>query len=1149
MHKGKRNFFAIVLTLLIALGLPKLSSNSTRDKVNASATETVYLKVNDNWKIDNARFAAWVWNPGTWFDLTQVEGETHIYKADIPTDLGYTNILFTRMMPNTENSWDNYWNQTSDLELAFPLESNMYELFSDAWGQDKDGNNYGAVIGSWTTYVPPYVPPVSSENPDSSETGEDPSSETVTPALYVIHYWRNDGKQNDYDLWLWGEGQNGRAYAFNSSDDYGISLEVHSSYFYGDKYLNLIIRTKGSWAKQTPDIQVDVEDYALVASPKGDYYERHFYLVDMETTIYKSAAEAKGEKILDAKFTKTNIINVATYLKPESYKVIVDELPIKEGLAAASYRAAEYRWNFTITLDEVIDVTKLYNIKVTFESGAIREKLANLEGLFDDPFFVENLTYAGSDLGVTYSPSASLFKVWAPTTQVLKLRIYESGTPLRINKSKGNDEFVEHDFVRGDKGVWSVSVNGDLHGKYYTLVATNSNGTNEFVDPYAKAAGINGLRGMIVDFSKTNPTGWDNVNFSVKKPTEIVPYELHVSDLTADETWNGSEWKRKNFLGLIEKGTMYERNGLAVKTGFDHIKELGINALQILPFYDQENDERDMEFNWGYNPKNYNVLEGGYSSDPYNGLVRIQEFKRVVQAYAEEDIRIIMDVVYNHVASISQHSFTKLVPGYYFRFNLDGSPRNSSGVGNDTASERIMMERYMVDSTYFWATEYKLGGFRFDLMGLHTVEAMQSIMTKLKTYRNDIIVYGEPWNMESGEGMLSPKKPYAISSNLHQIAGLGGFNDQMRDAIKGGSNDTSRGWVQMGASEIYDDRLNKIKDGLMGKTTGGSSDPTQTVNYISVHDNLTIYDKLRRSGGDLFGAEQLKKQAVQAEALSLLSQGIGFVHAGSEILRSKPLPNGSYDHNSYKSPYTVNSIKWDEKFDNLAIHNLYRQMIALKVHAPAFSLNTRAAIDNGAVTLHTPNNTTIKLTYSAAGDTYTIYHFGSMGNTTVSDVKGQEVVFDSSGTASIGTVISANLRIPGNSTLITRNVRDRGANDLTMPDILDYEPFVPPVIEPDPYDEGSSSSEISSSEPDTSDPSSSMPETTSLPDSSEESSTVTSDTSVSDTSLPPTSEDDGTTTKPDNTKKAVIIVASSVGGTALVGAILFFVLKMLRKKP
>ncbi|OQC11181.1 MAG: Pullulanase precursor [Tenericutes bacterium ADurb.Bin087] len=1126
MHKGKRNFFAIVLTLLVTLGLPKLQNNERADNVKAATSVTLYLKLNNNWPVDNARFAAYVWAPEAWYDLTLAEGETDIYQVTIPNN-GQTGLIFTRMTPDSPlNNWDNKWNQTSDLELTFPMENNMYALNEGAWG------NNGEVIGYWTNYIPPYIPPVSSEDPGSE--GEDSSSEGIESSYYVLHYWRNDGKQNEYDLWLWGEGQNGKAYEFNTSDDYGITLRAHSTFFYGDKYLNLIIRTKGSWAKQTPDIQIDVEEYPLVAG------ERHFYLVDMETTVYKSATEAKGEKILGAKFTKTNTISVATYLEPDTFKVVVDELPIKEDSALATYKPAEYRWNFTITLDTVIDVTKLYNVKVTFKSGVVKEKLANLEGLFDDPFFVENLTYEGSDLGVTYTPSASTFKVWAPTTQDLKLRIYDNGTPVRVNRTKGSDEFVEHDFVRADKGVWSVSVPGDLHAKYYTLVATNSNGTNEFVDPYAKAAGVNGMRGMIVDFAKTNPTGWGDVNFSVKKPTEIVPYELHVSDLTADSTWNGSEWKRKNFLGLIEKGTMYERNGKAIKTGFDHIRELGINALQILPFYDQENDETNMEFNWGYNPKNYNVLEGGYSSDPYNGLVRIQEFKRVVQAYANEDIRIIMDVVYNHVASISQHSFTKLVPGYYFRFNLDGSPRNSSGVGNDTASERIMMERYMVDSTYFWATEYKLGGFRFDLMGLHTVDAMKSIMTKLKTYRNDIIVYGEPWNMESGDGMLSPKKPYAIQSNLYQVPGLGGFNDQMRDAIKGDSNDTSRGWVQMGASEIYDARLNKIKDGLMGKTTNGSSDPIQTVNYVSVHDNLTIYDKLYISGTKdaLFGVEQIKKQAVQAEALSLLSQGIGFVHAGSEILRSKPLGNGRFDHNSYKSDYTINSIKWNEKYDNLDYHNFYRQMIALKVHAPAFSLNSRAAIDNGAVTLSAPNKTTIKLTYSASGDTYTIYHFGVMGSTTVSDISGQQVVFDSSKTLTPGSVINSNPRIPGNSTLITRNVRDRGPNDPTMPAILDYEPFVPPITEPDPYDDGTSSSE-----------SSSMPPSTSLPDSSDGTSPDVSAPSGGETSLPPTSEGEGTPSESDKTKKTIIIVASSVGGTAGVGAILFFVLRFLRKKP
>lgn len=1106
MKKGKRNFFAVILTLFMALGLPKFKGLHRLDKVNASDSVTLYLKVNENWKMHDARYAAYVWMPEAWFDLTLATGETDIYQVTIPNN-GQTGLIFVRMNPATpENNWNNKWNQSSDLVLTFPMADNMYVLEEGEWEGD---------IGYWTKYS---AQPSSSEV-SSSEDSESSTSEEIPASLYVFHYWRNDGKTNDYSLWLWGEDQEGSEYEFDNTDAYGVFHEVTSSKFKGNQYLNIIIKSKGSWDKQTPDIQIELEDYPLVDG------KRHFYLVDMEMTVYKTADEAKGEKILDARFTKTNQITVSTNEKPSTYKVLVADLPITQGNAIATYKPAEYRYEFTIALDDHVDAKKLYIVAVTFITDVVKEKPALLDGIFDDPFFVNNLTYSGSDLGVTYTTNESIFKVWAPTTQALKLRLYDNGTPVRVNNQKGSDEYVEHLFVRGDYGVWSVTVPGDLHGKYYTLVATNSNGTKEFIDPYAKAAGINGIRGMIVDFNKTNPTGWNDVNFSVREHTEIVPYELHVSDLTADSTWNGSEWKRKNFLGLIESGTMYERNGLAVKTGFDHIKELGVNALQILPFYDQENDETNMGFNWGYNPKNYNVLEGGYSSDPYNGLVRIQEFKRVVQAYANEDIRIIMDVVYNHVASISQHSFTKLVPGYYFRYNLDGSPRSKSGCGNDTASERIMMQNYMVDSAYFWATEYKLGGFRFDLMGLHTVDAMKAVMNKLKTYRADIVVYGEPWDMEDGIGMVSPKKPHATQGNLYQVPGLGGFNDQMRDAIKGDPNGTGKGWVQLTADGIYDDRLNKIKDGLMGKTTGGSTDPIQTVNYVSVHDNLTIYDKLRRSGKD-FASDpaRIKKQAIQAEALSLLSQGIGFVHAGSEILRSKPLPSGGFDHNSYKSPYSVNSIKWDEKYDNLAYHNFYVQMIALKRHAPAFNLNTRSAVDAGS-TLQTPDKTTIHLTYTAGGDTYNIYHLGvTIGSRTVSVLNGQEVVLDTSGTLARGSIAN-NPRLPANTTIVTRNVRDRGANDLTMPDIIVPVDYVPLAPEPNPYDpDGDSSSSI-------------FPPTTSLPDSGDDT-----------TSLPPTSED-VTPPELDKTKKTIIIVASSVGGTAGVGAILFFVLKFLRKKP
>lgn len=1129
MKKGYRNFFTLLVIGLVGLGVPGWTKDQSLVDTKAAETTTIYFRANENWRTDNvARFAAWIWlngGEGTWVDLTPTPAETEIFQVAIPST-GYDRIIFARMNKLiATNSWTwgkdagPLWNQSEDIVLDLTSGNNMYSMFEERWGLDGDGNNYNEVIGYWTKYVPLIIEPPSSSE-EGSESSEVP---VVEPSIYTVHYWRNDGKQANYDLWLWSDGQSGQAYSFTSSDDYGRVFQTASSNFKNPPYLYLIIRF-GDWVQQTPDIKIDVRDYPIVEDGNG-IKRRHFYLVDMETTIYKTAEEAKGEKLLSARFTNTSELTVQTYKEPESYRVLKDGLPLTNGNTVASYNVSAYRWSFKINTNEVVDLVKDYTVEVTFKTtNVVKEKMATFDGLFDTSFFIDNYTYSGSDLGVTYSPSASTFKAWAPTTKDLKLRIYNSGTPKRVSAALGNDDFTEHAFTRGAKGVWSVTLSGDYHGKYYTFYATNSAGTDEFADPYAKASGVNGIRGMIVDFSKTNPTGWDNVTLSTKKATEIVPYELHVRDLTADDSWNGTESKRHKFLGLIESNTTYTENEKMVRTGFDHIKELGVNALQILPFYDQENDETNMEFNWGYNPKNYNVLEGGYSSDPYNGLVRINEFKQVVQAYATYDIRIIMDVVYNHVASISQHSFSKLNPGYYFRYSGE-SPSNASGVGNDTASERIMFERYMVDSTYFWATEYKLGGFRFDLMGLHTVDAMNAVMSKLKTYRSDIIVYGEPWDMDGT--VMSVRKDLAKHANLYKAPGVGGFNDQIRDAIKGDPSGAGRGWVQLGAAQINETMLTKIKDGMMGKVTGGTTDPNQVVNYISVHDNYAIFDKLQVAGKPDYDIARIKQQSVQAEAMSLLSQGVGFIHAGSEIMRSKPLGPGYFDHNSYKSPDSVNAIKWDEKWDNLAYHNYYRQMIALKTKAGAFNQNNRATLDSGGAGVETKGSNLIKLTYNQGSDVYTIYHFGVGTRADITDVGGQEVVLDTSGVLKTGSIAASSFKINANTTLVTRNVRDRGAID-------------PTIVTDIPYLDGS---EVVIP----GDSSSSMPTTTSLPDNptSGDSSTSDATTSGGGTSeVPPSSEPDGDK----STISTPVIIVSSIAGVGTIGGMVFFILKLIGKK-
>lgn len=855
----------------------------------------------------------------------------------------------------------------------------------------------------------------------------DPLPDFAEPHL-VFHYFRNDAKYNEYALWIWGQGQGGAEYKFTKSEDaYGMYLYLPVSSFTDKTQVNFLIKSAGGWSFQTPDVNIKYADFTYDELTKA----YHFYLLNASTTVYSSIEEARANQVTKSVFTGKSSVRVITNNEPASYVLKEGASVIKTSAVSATYSATNYDYTFNIDLGSafVPNFEKAYTVDVTYKAGALASGVVGLDGLFDDSYFAETMTYDGDDLGVTYTPGSSVFKAWAPTVSDLKLRIYENGTPVYVNAELGNDTYAEHQFVRGEKGVWSVTVTGDLHGKYYTFVATHPTGAIELTDPYAKSAGVNGVRGMIVDFSKTNPTGWEDVNYSVKKQTEIIPYELHVADLTADETWQGTEANRKKFLGLIEEGTTYTQGGVTVKTGFDHIKELGVNALQIIPFYDQQNDETNMSFNWGYNPQNYDVLEGGYSSDPYDGLVRIREFKQVVKAYAAEDIRIIMDVVYNHVASLSSHSFTKLVPGYYFRYNADGSPDNSSGVGNVTASERIMMERFMRDSTAFWVKEYKIGGFRFDLMGLHTLDSINTLQAKVASIREDIFIIGEAWNMDGNQARNANN---AHQANIHRAPGVGAFNDQMREAVS--PNNRTPGYVQMEPAQLSSAVTikNKLRDGMLGKIWGTQSSPIQTVNYVACHDNNTLYDKIVSAGTLYAGnAKRLADQSLQADALVLLAQGVSFIHAGSEILRSKPLPGGGFDHNSYQSSYEINSIKWDEKVTNLRVFEEYQKFIALKRDVPAFQYATHEDIAAN-VTFEFGSefglqDNVIRYTVKDENDEYIVYFFASGSRLTLDDLNGKQLVIDTSGTLNEGSVVKGEVNLLANQTLIVKN-KDASTN-------------------------------------------------------------------------------------------------------------------------
>lgn len=779
-----------------------------------------------------------------------------------------------------------------------------------------------------------------------------------------IHYHRDDMTYDGWDAWLWTEGKDGAAYSFNGFDEFGAisAIPLESTFSADVDEIFFIIRQGGDdWTAKDYDSD---QSFLLSNFVKDENNIYHVYIVSGWAGTYESADVISTANITRAAFFDAKTVVVNANLDFTEVKVYEDD----ELLTTATLdKPNNVR---RVTLPENAEFSSTYKVVVTFENGDVKESEVDKNALFKTDEFDAEYTYTGDDLGATYTKEKTTFKVWAPGSTSLKVRIYNSGTPTSVDPEKGNDDiYIESEMTLGEKGVYTALINGDLNGKYYTYVVSNSKYTEkEVVDPYAKSAGVNGERGMILDFDTTDPEGWNEITPLDYKKTELVVYETHVADVTSSETWTGNEANRLLFNGMAEEGTTYTENGKTVKTGFDHIKELGVNAVQIIPLFDQANDEVNKSFNWGYNPLNYNVVEGSYSSDPYDGAVRVKEFKELVMKYNQAGISIIMDVVYNHMNSLDQSSFNYLVPGYYFRYNANGTASNGSGCGNDTASEMPMFRKFMIDSTEFWASEYKLGGFRFDLMGLHDIETMNQLVDNLQTINPNIVVYGEPWTAASTA--VSGSTILAGQANMSQYDGYGAFNDKIRDGVRGSVFDASgTGWATRDtvSSLNYSDVL----DGLLGKTGAISSDPNKTVNYVSAHDNNTLFDKLQLSVGE-DDINLLKNLSTLSNGIVFASQGISFMLAGEEFLRSKVKEDGTLDSNSYASSYKTNELDYSRLIDYEDVFEQYKEFIAVKTGIEAFQLDSSTLISEEVVANATSADNYIDLTITHNSEEYRV---------------------------------------------------------------------------------------------------------------------------------------------------------------------------------
>ena len=553
------------------------------------------------------------------------------------------------------------------------------------------------------------------------------------------------------------------------------------------------------------------------------------------------------------------------------------------------------------------------------------------------------------ELGAIYNKNSCKFVLWAPTANDVKIELYGSdGYQYECDAKE------IYSMSKGSNGTWIIELNGDLNGEYYNYLVNIDGKINEVVDPYAKAVGVNGNRGMVIDLESTNPEGWHlDKKPELKDATDSIIYEAHVRDLSIDETSGINNDYKGKFKALTIMDSCIP--GTKIKTVINHIKDMGFTHIHLLPAFDygsiDETKLNEPQFNWGYDPKNYNVPEGSYSTNPYQGDVRIKEFKEMVKSLHEAGIRVVMDVVYNHTYNL-ESCLNKAVPGYYYRQDEEGNYSDASACGNETASDRYMFRRYMVDSVVYWAKEYHIDGFRFDLMGIHDIETMKLIREELNKVDPTIIVYGEGWM--GGPSPLKDSKA-ALKKNTYKFDKLqiAAFSDDCRDGVKGhvfyeeeagfvngkeGLEDTIKFAIVASTPHKEVDKTN-----IVYSEDFWANEPYQTVTYASAHDNYTLWDKLKIVSPKCTDEELVKMNKLIA-GIILTSQGISFVHAGEEMARSKVDESGKLVENSFASSDNVNKIYWDRKVKYKELVEYYKGLISLRKEYKAFRMNSNKEI-------------------------------------------------------------------------------------------------------------------------------------------------------------------------------------------------------------
>ncbi|WP_022767293.1 type I pullulanase [Butyrivibrio sp. NC2007] len=729
-----------------------------------------------------------------------------------------------------------------------------------------------------------------------------------------LHYHRDDEQYDGWDVWMWPDGGEGEGIPFE--DENGEMVATYSVPA-GKTKVGYIVRTQ-DWDKDV-DMDQFIDLSEVVSGTVHAYVESGVegcekeYGEDVMTGTKLKSAVYDGDKTI--KIELTGEIDESLI---DTFYVSGRLGDIEATKAELSEKASDTQYFYDLTIEETLDPNR--NYRLGFDG---QEFPVNMPIVYSTKEFEDQYTYEGDDLGATVSADKTVFRVWAPTAESVSVNLYESGDPWK----KDLVETVE--MTAGEKGSWVAEVSKNLAGTYYTYTAVLDGLNVEACDPYARTTGVNGKRAMVIDLDSTDPEGWadDKNPHASESMTDAVIYELHIRDFSVDE--KGNMANAGKYIAFTETGTKTEGGNA---TGIDYIKSLGVTHIHLLPFYDfgsvDENDESSERFNWGYDPVNYNVLEGSYSTDAHDGNVRVKEAKEMVKALHDNGLSVVMDVVYNHVYSGKDFCINRLVPGYFSRINADGTYSNGSGCGNDTASERSMVRKYIVDSVCYWADEYHIDGFRFDLVGLIDVDTINEIVEKVHETHPDVIFYGEGWSMNTD--VTKENVVMATQQSSEKTPGFAYFNDNIRDGLKGSVFSTSEvGW----ASGARNAERAMTASFLANETW--SKNPSQIIQYASCHDNNTLYDRIAGSRTDL-DEESWIKMSNLAASFYLTAEGVPFMQAGEEILRTKVKEDGSFDSNSYSSGDEVNCIKWENLDDPGYQKNLefYKGLIAFrKEHA------------------------------------------------------------------------------------------------------------------------------------------------------------------------------------------------------------------------